>query len=525
MRKTLMLAACLLLAICGCQRSGDSGWGAAHELRIAIVSDPSSLNPLFVTSQNSVDMGQLYTETLVGLAPDNRVVPLLATAVPTRENGGISRDGLTLTYRLRRDAWFADGTPLTSRDVAFTYRVILDARNPVTSAAPYKQIAKLDTPDAYTVRIRLRRPWAAATSELFAESDYAYGILPEHVFGNSTDISRSSWNEHPFGSGPFRVVEWRRGDRIVLEPNPHAWRKPRLKRLMYKIVPDANTRFVQIRTHAVDVADLIDKEVPQARALPGVRVIETQQNHTDFIEFQTQSPALRDVRVRRAIIEAIDRDAILRKIFLGLHPLATTEIPASLWAHDSSIQPLRYDPDQAKRDLKKAGAENLQLQFAYIGSSETVRLLATQVQADLARVGVSLILRSYPSTLFYAAGSAGGITRGGRFDLTYSDWYGGADPEQSETYRCADLAPSGPNVSRWCNERYDAAFRAQAQSTNRAVRIKAFSDMQRLVRDNAVADFLTYQSQYTALNPAVRNYTPNMVFACGNADQWDVAGT
>jgi peptide/nickel transport system substrate-binding protein len=217
-----------VLLLCACTHAGSSrGWGTAHVLRIAIVNDPSSLNPLFVTSQNAVDLGQLYTETLVGLSPDNRVVPLLA------QRWSVSPDGLTITYRLRRDARFADGVAVTSADVAFTYRVIMDPRNPVTSAQPYRQIASLTTPDKFTVVVRLRRPWAAAASELFAESDYAYGILPAHAFGGSTDLSRSGWNQKPFGSGPFRVAQWRHGDEIVLEPNPYAWRKPHLRRLIY----------------------------------------------------------------------------------------------------------------------------------------------------------------------------------------------------------------------------------------------------------------------------------------------------
>jgi peptide/nickel transport system substrate-binding protein len=513
----------LVLGLCGCARTVTLGsWGTPHELRIAIVSDPSSLNPLFVTSQDAVDMGQLYTETLIGLSPKNDMVPLLAQRIPTRRNGDISSDGLTITYHLRHDERFADGRRVTSGDVAFTYRVIMDHRNPVTSIAPYRQIASLETPDPYTVRIRLRKPWAAATSELFAESDYAFGILPAHAF-TSTDLSRSSWNEKPFGSGPFRVTAWHHGDEIILEPNPYARRRPHLHRLIFKIVPDANTRFVAIRTHAVDAADLTDKQLGPARRNQGLRVITTLQNHTDFLEFQTQRPPLNNALIRRALIEAIDRHAIARTVYLGYHPLATTEIPQTLWAHDPSVPSPRYDPARSRADLQRADWNpQTSLQFAYIGSSEDSRLLATLVQANLAAVGVRLVLRSYPSTLFYAPAQSGGIERGGRFDMTYTDWFGGADPEQSETYRCADLAPAGPNTTRWCNASYDALYRSQAQATSRAARMRAFSRMQQLVHNAAVADFLVYQSVATALNPRVRGYAPNMLFKFSNSEDWDL---
>jgi peptide/nickel transport system substrate-binding protein len=320
------------------------------------------------------------------------------------------------------------------------------------------------------------------------------------------------------------VVEWRHGDEIVLEPNPYAWRKPHLKRLIYKIVPDTNTLFVQIRTHAVDVAStLTDEQVGRARAMGGMTIIETPQNHTDFIEFQTQQPPTNNPLVRRALLEAIDREQIAKKVYRGLHPLATTEIPASLWAHDSSVTPVSFDPAQARRDLARSGWDAATpLQFAYIGSNEEARLLATQVQANLAAIGVKLTLRAYPSTIYYAPAAAGGISRGGRFNLSYSDWFGGADPEQSETYRCADRAPSGPNSGRWCSPAYDALYEQQAITTNRAARQRAFSKMQQMVRDNYVDDFLVYQSAFTALNPAVRGYKPNMLFNWGNSQDWDL---
>jgi len=165
------------------------------------------------------------------------------------------------------------------------------------------------------------------------------------------------------------------------------------------------------------------------------------------------------------------------------------------------------------------------VQFAYIGTSEDSRLLATVVQANLAKVGVTATLRSYQSTLFYAPASAGGIERSGRFNLAYSDWFGGADPEQSETYRCADMAPAGPNTARWCSAAYDALFSRQAETAGESARAKIFSQMQRMVHEAAVDLPLVYQSSFTATNASVRGYAPNMLFSDGNAEEWDVAGT
>lgn len=525
------------LALAGCHpvslnTAGPASWGAPHELRIGVVSDPSSLNPLFVVAQTSIDMASLYTETLVGLDDHNELIPLLAERVPSRANGDISSDGRSITYHLRPER-FADGVPLTSRDVAFTYHVIMDSRNPISEADPYREIAALETPDAHTVRIRLRRPWAAAVSELFAMSDFGYGILPAHAFPDGTDIAHADWNNHPFGSGPFRVTSWRRGDEIVFEPNPYARRKPALRRLAIKIIPDRNSMFIALRTHAIDVADLTEEQVKQAQALSDIRVVNTPNNFTVYLEFQTQRAPTDDPLVRRAIGEAVDRDALLKNVFLGLYPPAATEIPPVLWAHDATIPTTRFDPVSAGTDLDRAGwklnngaryknGKPLQLEFAFLGTNQQTRRLATEVQAQLRAVGIDAVLRGYPSTLYFAPAADGGILYGGRFNVDYHGWYGGTDPEQSEGITCDRRSPSGSNYSRWCNAQYDRLFAKQQELPNRESRRKIFAQTQRLIRANSVYDFLAYPSTFTAINPGLRNFKPNMLFEFWNSEAWDV---
>jgi peptide/nickel transport system substrate-binding protein len=174
-------------------------------LFIADNVDPTSLNPLLAHDQDTIGYDLLVTQTLVGLSADNRLVPVLVTRVPSRVNGDVSPDGRTIVYHLRRGIRFADGAELTSADVGFTYRAIVDPRNPVESVDAYRRIAALQTSDRYTVVVRLHRPWNAAVAELFAQADFAFGILPAHAFA-TTDIRRGAWDQRPFGTGPFRVT-------------------------------------------------------------------------------------------------------------------------------------------------------------------------------------------------------------------------------------------------------------------------------------------------------------------------------
>ncbi|MGA8534691.1 MAG: peptide ABC transporter substrate-binding protein [Candidatus Tumulicola sp.] len=495
MRTRRILSVALFGILVSCTKSGGLGWGTPHELRIGMVNDPTSLNPLFGYIQRQIDLGQLYCETLVGLDDHNRLIPLLASPVPSQENGGISPDGTTITYHLRRGVRFADGVELTSKDVAFTYRAVLDPRNPVTDTAAYRSIASLDTPDRYTVRIRLRHPWAAAVGDLFAPSDFAVGILPAHAFA-STDVSRAAWNDRPFGSGPFRVVTWARGDEIELVPNPYAWRKPHLRRLVFKIVADNEALFDAFRAHDIDVDNLTILQVPQARALRDIDIQAVLRNGLDYLSFQTAKPPTDDVRVRRAVAGAIDRSTLLRSTYVGLRPIANTEIPSVLWANDRFIQPPAYDPQRAGRDLDAAGwrrdgdrriKNGVPLAIELISDIRDYnRRIDAIVQRDLAQVGIEVTIRTYTNSIMYAPASSGGIQYGGRFNLLSDNLYGGSDPEQSEQWTCATRPPNGANMARFCDRTYDAAYAAQQLTLDRAARLRAFAAMQRRIRDEAV---------------------------------------
>ncbi len=490
-------------------------------MRYAFRGDIWTLDPLFAFSQRLIDLTQIYCQPLIAVGPDDRAQPLLVTEIPTRGNGGISPDGLTITYHLRRNVRFADGVPFTSKDVAFTYRAILDPRNPVTEIAPYQRIASLRTPDPYTVVVRLKTPWTGAVRELFAETDYIYGILPAHAFDGNTDLVHAAWNRHPFGTGPFYVKEWKRGDRVVFERNRYSWQRPKLRRIVMKIIPDQNAAFVALRSHAVDLADVSFAQVAQVRADRGLALVAVPRNQVDELELQTQRPAMRDVRVRRAIAAAVDRAAIARAAFFGLAPLASTEIPPLFSEHDPSIPQLAYDPEAARALLAAHGAL-APLVIVFNAADEPSRTMATMVQADLTRAGIPSRLRGYAPSLLYGPAASGGIYYGGRFDIAVTGWIGGLDPESSEVWRCVNRAPNGPNLARWCDARYDAAFDAQQRATTAAARTRAFVTMQRQMRAELPLVPLVYVTDYLASNPSLHGFKPNMLYDFSQTQDWDL---
>lgn len=499
-----------------------------HVLRVAYAGDPNSLVPLIAIDQNVIALDSLFCQTLVGLSADGRDVPILVTRVPSRQNGDISPDGTRITYHLRPDVRFADGVAFTSADVAFTYRAIFDPRNRATLVEPYRRIASLQTPDAHTVVIRLRKPWNAAVRLLFAQSDYPYGILPRHAF-QDTKVVGTRWEDSPFGTGPFRVTQWQRGDRILLEPNRYFIPRPKLSRIVLQIIPNLNSNFVSLESGAVDIATLTPDNVERAAHISAVRVVRIPENGTWLLYLQTQAPPTNDGRVRQAIANAIDLKE-LSNVWRHEYPSATTFLPPPIvrW-HNVTIPPYRYDPSSANHELEAAGwhlKDGVRIKdgkplagLIGVNSENPISVrIATLLQSELAAVGMQLSVKTNPSSTWF---SYSGLLRNGSAAIVSEAWVGGSDPEQSLNLRCVQAIKGGSNHSFYCSKRFEALFADQARTPSSAQRNRDFNEMEWLVHKDVPVIPIYYEVYFEGVNQRVTGYQRNMLRIPVNAENWD----
>jgi peptide/nickel transport system substrate-binding protein len=528
MRSARLATALLLALLVGCTHSAGIRVGPAHVLRIAFAGDPGSLVPFVAIDQEVIALDTLFCQTLVGLSAANRDVPILVTRIPTRANGDISRNGTSITYHLLRDARFADGVPLTSADVAFTYKALFDPRNRALSLEPYRRIVSLETPDAHTVVIRLNRPWNAAARVLFGQADYVYGILPKHAFAD-TKVVGTPWENAPFGSGPFRVATWLRGDRIILEPNPYYRPHPKLKRIVLQIVPNLNSNFVALQSGAADVGTLTSENVSAAQHMPGVRVLRIPENATRLVYLQTHAAPTNDVHLRRAIASAIDYSA-LAGAWRNEYPRATSFLPPPIVSWKSvSIPAYSHDLTAAARELDEAGwrmqrgvrfKDGTPLRGLIGVNSEdpiTVRI-GTLLQAQLATIGMQLSIKSNPVRIWF---SPDGLLRSGQATIVSETWVGGSDPEQSLNFRCVQAVKGDENHSFYCSKRFERLFDDQARTPSQAQRDRDFNAIQLLVHDDVPVIPLYYENRLLGVSNRVTGYALNMLWIPVNAETWD----
>lgn len=382
-------------------QGGTAVVAGSHDLR--------HMNGLVVDEPNAADLlrSALFL-TLV--APDTGIdyVPRLAE--------GWERDGERVTFRLRRDVFWHDGVPTTAEDVAFTFRRVRDPETASPVAPLFEGWDAVEVVDSFTVRFRVRpRP-----DDLFAWTELP--IAPAHLLDTvpANALRRAAFNRRPVGNGPFRVVSYRENDRWVFEANPEfpeaLGGRPHLDRLVWRVIPESSAQVTELRTgnahlimaaRAIHLRDLVPR--------PGIRAIVAPSNTYAFIGWNARAAPLDDVRVRRALTLAIDRQEILDALRDGYGSLAVGPIPPGHWAAHPDLAPYPHDPEAARSLLDEAGwqvsgptgvrtdeaGRSLEIEVMIPAGVDFSRDLAEVVRGHLARVGVGVRTRPLEAaTLF-----------------------------------------------------------------------------------------------------------------------------
>ncbi len=502
-----------------------------------MVSSLKTLDPLLSTEELESETEVLVLDPLVTSDDRGNDVPVLAAVVPTQQNGGISKDGLSITYHLRHGVVWHDGAPFTSRDVQFSWQAIMNPASLITTRHGYDDVIRVDTPDKYTAIFRLKRPFGPAVQTFFGLSDSPYMIVPAHILAKYHDLNEVPFNASPIGTGPYKFVRWLRGDRIELEANDRYFLgAPKIRRLVVHYVPDENTIVQQLRTHEIGwFVQSTPRVYPQVRSIPGITVHLVPVNGYEAIIFNTKRAPWSDPRVRQAIALGIDKAGIVSKVTYGTTVAATEDLPSFLWAFDPTAGTTRHDIPEARALLAAAGwhlvpdgfftkgGHRLTMGLAFDTDSATDRNLGVVLASALREIGIDVGLKGYNIALYYAPASGGGPLSSGRFDAALEQWYAGADPDDSSQLLCDQVVPKGWNWERYCDRSMDAAQAIALSHYDRPTRKRAYAEVERLLaRDNPFI-YLYWPRQIEAVDARLRGFRPNGIIEDWNAYQWSLA--
>ena len=390
------------------------------------------------------------------------VIPLLAAEVPTLDNGGVRRrpdGGMDVTWKLRPNVKWHDGTPFTSADVKFTVDAINDPSYNPESTDGFDRITSVDTPDPLTAVVRYKEIYAPYALQ------FIRGTLPKHVL-QGRDIDRATdYNRAPLGTGPYRVAEWRSGEYIRLERVPDYWRGsefPKIRQLLFRFIANTNTRINQLKSGEVHLVAMFpwDKH-REVEAIAGTTVHRTPGNAYEHVTLnQRRVEAFRDVRVRQALLHAIDRPLIAASILDGLAPVTHGPLQPVSWAFTADVPHYAHDPGRARALLDAAGRKD-RLSFTLITQAGfAVRESVAQVlQRQFRDVGVDMKVQLVDGT------SISALWFEGKFDAMLHWWQMPADPELTLFFAADRMPPHGRNI----NYIEDAALTKVLYASDRTV--------------------------------------------------------
>jgi peptide/nickel transport system substrate-binding protein len=527
-RRWLGAAAALLLA---CSSSEGGGRGPSNALLIVGYDrEPDTLNRF--STHILEDIQTCVIEGLTITDDSMNVVPVLATEVPTLENGGVRlRDdgGMDVTWKLRPGVKWHDGVPFTAADVKFTVEAINDPSYNPESTDGFDRISSVDTPDSLTAVIHYREVYAPYAIQ------FIRGALPKHVL-QGRDIDRATdYNRKPLGTGPYRVAEWRTGEYILLERNPSYWRGagvPKIERLMFKFVPNTNTRVTQLKSGEVHVVALLPwdkyREVSTIAGTVVHRMVGNAYEHVTLN--QRRFAPFADVRVRRALAHAIDRELIARTILDGLAPVVDGPVQPPSWAYTGNVRRYEHDPAKAAALLDEAGwragangvrARNgVPLSFTLMTQAGYAirENVAQAIQRQLRDVGVDVKVQLVDGTAISS------IWFEGRFDAMLHWWQMPSDPELTLFFAADRTPPAGRNINYLSDERLTKVLYASDRTVDQEERRRLLGEAQQMIADLAPEIPLYNVTRLDAIPARLRGFkgNPTNTGIFWNVHEWEI---
>jgi peptide/nickel transport system substrate-binding protein len=477
------------------------------------------------------DIQSCVIEGLTTNDENMRIVPVLAREVPTLENGGVvlrPDGGMDVIWKLRPGVSWHDGVPHTSADVKFTVDAILKGDWKPESVDGFDRISSVETPDSLTAVVHYKEIYAPYALQFFR------GTLPRHVLAGRNIDRAQDYNRAPLGTGPYRVAEWKTGEHVLLERVPDYWRgQAPIERILFRFLSNTTTRINQLKAGEVHMVALVPwDKVRELRTLPNLRLNQVQGNGYEHVTLnQKHFTPFGDVRVRRALAHAVDRDLIVRTILDALVQVVNGPIQPLSWAHDPELPAYGYDPARARTLLDQAGwtpgpdgirrKDGSAFEFTLITQAGFAirENVAQALQQQLRAVGVNMRVRLIDgttiSTLWFA----------GDFDAMLHWWQQPADPEITLFFAGDRAPPRGRNINYLADDSLTALLYASDRTVDQSRRGELLRSSQRRVVELAPEIPLYNTSKIDAVPAALHNFKGNPTNAgpFWNVHEWAFA--
>jgi peptide/nickel transport system substrate-binding protein len=510
---------------------------AKDELVIGINQFPATFHPNIESMLAKTYILDMAMRPFTAYDAQWKLVCMLCETLPTLENGLAKAEkyngtqGVALTYTIKADAHWADGTPVTTEDVLFTVDAGRHPLSGVSNAELYRRILKVEVKDKKTFVLHMDR----LTFEYNAINDLR--LVPAHIerprfdkpaeYRNRTAFDQDTTNPGLY-NGPYRIAQVVQGSHVVLEPNSHwAGEKPAFKRIVLKTIENTAALEANMLSGGVDmIAGELGLPLDQAIAFEkrtGKRfnVVYKPGLVYEHIDVNRASPIMADQRVRQALLMALDREALNKQLFSGRQPLAATSVNPLDGVHADDVKRYAYDPARAGQLLDEAGwkmsgavrrnaqGEPLVLELGTTAGNRSRELVAQVLQAQWKKVGIDVRVRAEPPRVFFGET----VTRRKFPHMALFAWYSAPENVPRTTLHSTQIPSeknnwSGQNYTGYVNPRMDELIDAIEVELDRPKRVALWRELQQLYAEELPALPLFFRADAFILPNALKGVEP-----------------
>jgi peptide/nickel transport system substrate-binding protein len=518
--------------------------GGGGPVRVLWWQGATLLNPHFATGTKDQDGSRIFYEPLGAYDPDGNIVPILAAEVPTLQNGGVAKDGTSVTWKLKRNVQWHDGKLFTADDVVFNWEYAVDPATAAVTTGQYADIKSIDKLDSHTVKITFKNPTPFWSAPFCGPTGM---IIPKHVFEpfKGAKSREAPSNLKPVGTGPYRYADFKPGDMVKgeLNPNYHAANRPFFDTVEMKGGGDAvSAARAVIQTGEFDYAwnlqveDDILKRMEQGGKGKvdislGGNIEHIQLNNTDpWTEFdgerssaKSKHPFLTDPAVRQALNLLVDRASVQEQIY-GRTGIATANFLNAPSRFQSKNMKYEFNIEKAGQILEQAGwkkgpdgiraKDGKKLKMVYQTSINAPRQKNQAiVKQACQRAGIEVELKSVTASVYFSSDPANWDTYShfGTDIQMYTTTMTQPDPQRFMDQFCSwEVATKenkwqGRNITRWKNEEYDRTWKAAEAEMDPVKRAPLFVKMNDLVIQHTVVVPVVWRPRVAGIGLKLRN--------------------
>jgi len=506
----------LILTLSGCGRRvmpaidhAEAGSPAYGDTIIsASIGDATTLIPIVASDSASHDICGLVYNGLIRYDKDLNIIGELAL------NWDIEEEGRVIVFNLRRDVKWHDGLPFTAEDVKFTYEKLIDPKVRTPYSGDFLKIESLEIIDPYKIKVTYRQPFSPALSS------WGMWIMPKHILENE-DLNKTRFGRSPVGTGPYKFLSWKSGQRIDLVANDEYFKgRPYVDRYVYKIIPDTATMFLELQAEALDTMALTPLQYRRQTSSDFFKAAYNKFKYPSFgyayLGYNLLNDKFKDKIVRQALNYAVNKEALIYGVLMGLGRVCTGPFVPESWAYDKQLKPSGYDPLKAKDMLAQAGWSDTDgdgviekdgeiFEFTILtNQGNDLRKRAVEIiQHQLGAIGIKVKIKVVEWSVFLTE-----FVNKKRFEAVLMGWGLSRDPDCFDIWHSSKAGKGEFNFISYKNARVDNLLVQGRHVFDQEARAEIYHEIQRILYDEQPYMFLWVADSLPVVHKRFKNVLP-----------------